>query len=139
MRTAFMAPAPQGETHVESKSKTYITDRIFKIISLGVPVITNNPGIPELFRDVPTPAILFDKNASTLCAAGAAYLRSLRDPKGVHRMMRHVAEYHSYLSRLHTMFRFLVAVGPAGKHPAAIGSDDSNIRVQSPSDEFGCN
>jgi hypothetical protein len=130
MRTAFMAPAPQGAGHVESAEKSYITDRVFKLVSLGVPVITNNPGVPLLFRQVDRPAIFFSSNVSTLCADGADYIRGLRNPAGVHRLMRHVAAYHSYLSRMHAMLRFLFAV---------VGEPASPDRKQARAEDgFGC-
>ena len=130
MRTAFMAPAPQGAGHVASAERSYLADRVLKLVSLGVPVVTNNPGVPLLFRHVDRPAIFFSSNVSTLCAGGARYIRGLRDPAGVHGLMRHVAAYHTYLSRMHAMLRFLFAV--------ARGPASPERRQAMAGDGFGC-
>jgi hypothetical protein len=74
--------------------------------------VTNNPGVPALFRHVPSPAIFYSSNASALCAGGAAYVRGLRRPAGVRALMADVAAYHTYLSRMHAMLHFLLAAGP---------------------------
>ncbi len=103
-----------------SRNLTYIADRVLRLVAVGQPVITNNPGVAELFADVPGAAVLFRPDPARLCGDAVDYVRRLRDPAGIHALMDHVAAYHTYLSRWHAYLSFLRAV--LADRSAAVGA-----------------
>ena len=141
-RTAFLAPAPQGAKHVESVNRSYVTDRVFRLVAVGQPVVTNNPGVAALFRSVRGGAVLYRPDVSSLCGDAAHFVRHLTDPAGIHALMDNVAAYHTYLSRWHTYLRFLRAViadggGGGGGGGGAVRAG-GRAGVSGGDNEFGC-
>lgn len=112
IRTAYIAPTIQGSSHIINEKKFYIPCRIFKNISYGNIGVTNNLGVYNLFKDF---LIIYDDDLEKLIIKYINYIDSLDNPdnfkkykEDMIKIMNHVKENHTYLSRLDAILNKLL-------------------------------
>lgn len=97
VQESYMAPAISGNMHV---TEGYVPCRVFKNISYGQMVATNNPASNRLFGDRlifnPNPYQLFYEARERLAKTTLAELYSLMDE---------VAKKHTYLNRINSILK----------------------------------
>jgi hypothetical protein len=96
--SSFMAPAVQGEGHMESNMKFYVPCRIMKNISYGALGVTNNPGVNELFGG----QLMCSNDLQNLVAEYVRYVTEWNSEKldAMLSMMTQVQEHHTYFNRM---------------------------------------
>jgi hypothetical protein len=107
VRTGYISPAIQGESHKTNENKFYIPCRIFKNISYGNIGVTNNIGVYNLFKNY---LIIYDEDLEKLMVKYIKYMDSLNDNNNFKKhknemikIMNHVKKNHTYLSRLENL------------------------------------
>ena len=112
VRTAYIAPAIQGNGHCTNEEIFYIPCRIFKNISYGNIAVTNNIGVYNLFKDF---LIFYDNDLEKLIIKYNNYINSLNDPENFQKhknnmikIMSYVKNHHTYLSRIEMLLNKLM-------------------------------
>ena len=97
IRESYMAPAISGTHHL---SEGYVPCRIFKNISYGQYVITNNSKANEIFGK----KLIFNNDPYKLYYEAKEKLQSIKI-EDLHSLMDEVAQKHTYLNRIAVMMQ----------------------------------